>query len=130
MQVQPQAPTGKVPYPFEHSYPTSEAAQRARDDSDFQRAIVAYRFWYPTISCEGIFHGAGGFGRFPAKDGSATSESMGRREPRSMVHGNQVISTSSSNRVRTNADTSPREPSKQPIPGVDNYGNTIGQVNF
>jgi hypothetical protein len=58
MQVQTQAPTGKVSYPFERNYPTSDAAQRARDDSDFQRAIIAYRFWYPTISCEGIFHGA------------------------------------------------------------------------
>jgi hypothetical protein len=38
-------------------FPTQEAAQRARDDADFQRAVVAYRFWYPTISCEGIFHG-------------------------------------------------------------------------
>jgi hypothetical protein len=57
MQVQEQTPSGKVQYPFEHDFPTNEAAQRARDDADFQRAIVAYRFWYPTISCEGIMNG-------------------------------------------------------------------------
>ena len=26
-------------------------------DADYQRAVTAYRFWYPTVSCEGIFHG-------------------------------------------------------------------------
>jgi hypothetical protein len=44
------------PYPFAGGYPTPEAAQAARDDADFQRAVTAYRFWYPTVSCEGIFH--------------------------------------------------------------------------
>jgi hypothetical protein len=38
-------------------FPTQEASQRVRDDADFERAVVAYRFWYPTISCEGIFNG-------------------------------------------------------------------------
>jgi hypothetical protein len=44
-------------YPFERGYPTKDGAQRARDDADFQRAVAAYRFWYPTVSCEGIFNG-------------------------------------------------------------------------
>lgn len=44
------------PYAFEQDFPTEDAAQRARDDADFQRAIAAYRFWYPTVSCEGIFN--------------------------------------------------------------------------
>src|SRR5262249_23092970 len=38
-------------------FPTAEAAKKARDDGDFQRAVTAYRFWYPTVSCEGIFNG-------------------------------------------------------------------------
>jgi hypothetical protein len=58
MQIQEQARTGRPQYTFEHNFPTSEAAQSARDDADFQRAVIAYRFWYPTISCEGIMNGA------------------------------------------------------------------------
>ena len=46
-----------TPYVFELGYPTPEAAQRARDDADFQRAVIAYRFWYPAVSVEGIFNG-------------------------------------------------------------------------
>src|SRR5262245_29891165 len=45
------------PYAFERGFPTRDAAQRARDDADLQRALVAYRFWYPTVSAEGIFNG-------------------------------------------------------------------------
>ncbi|WP_221828862.1 DUF1254 domain-containing protein [Paracoccus yeei] len=45
------------PYPFTGGYPSAEASTRARDDADFQRARVAYRFWYPTVSMEGIFQG-------------------------------------------------------------------------
>lgn len=44
-------------YAFERGYPTASATQHARDDADFQRAITAYRFWYPTVSVEGIFNG-------------------------------------------------------------------------
>jgi hypothetical protein len=44
-------------YKFNAGFPTPEAAQQAHDDADFQRAITAYRFWYPTVSCEGIFNG-------------------------------------------------------------------------
>jgi hypothetical protein len=44
-------------YPFSKGYPTSAAAARAQDDTDYQRAITAYRFWYPTVSMEGIFNG-------------------------------------------------------------------------
>jgi hypothetical protein len=45
------------PLPFKGGFPTSDEAQKARDDADYQRALIAYRFWYPTISCEGIFNG-------------------------------------------------------------------------
>jgi len=53
--AQSQAPAG--PYAFKQGYPTADAAQRARDDADYQRALVAYRFWYPAVSNEGIFNG-------------------------------------------------------------------------
>ncbi len=43
--------------PFKGGFPPPDEAQKARDESDYQRAITAYRFWYPTISCEGIFNG-------------------------------------------------------------------------
>src|SRR5262245_15451347 len=46
------------PYAFERGYPSPEATQRARDEADFQRAVSAYRFWYPSVSNEGIFNGS------------------------------------------------------------------------
>ncbi len=42
---------------FRGGFPTPDASQKARDAEDFQRAVTAYRFWYPTVSCEGIFNG-------------------------------------------------------------------------
>jgi hypothetical protein len=45
------------PYTFERGYPSGDSAQQARDDADFQRAVTAYRFWYPAVSVEGIFNG-------------------------------------------------------------------------
>jgi hypothetical protein len=44
-------------YTFTGGFPLSDTSQRARDDADFQRAVIAYRFWYPTVSAEGIFNG-------------------------------------------------------------------------
>jgi hypothetical protein len=44
-------------YFFERGFPTSQAAQRALEDADFQRALIAYRFWYPTVSAQGIMNG-------------------------------------------------------------------------
>ncbi|MBU8900774.1 DUF1254 domain-containing protein [Corallococcus sp. M34] len=46
-----------VPYEFERGYPTSATARRSRDDAAFHRAVMAYRFWFPTVSAEGIFNG-------------------------------------------------------------------------
>lgn len=43
--------------PFKSGFPPADDAQKARDEADYQRAITAYRFWYPTVSCEGIFNG-------------------------------------------------------------------------
>lgn len=44
-------------YTFTQGYPTTETSAKARDDADLQRAMTAYRFWYPTVSVEGIFNG-------------------------------------------------------------------------
>ena len=38
-------------------FPLGDAATRLRDEGDLQRAVTAYRFWYPTVSVEGIFNG-------------------------------------------------------------------------
>jgi hypothetical protein len=57
-------------YPFKDGFPTPEAAQKARDDADYQRAVTAYRFWFPTVSCEGIFNGKRELG---IKDGESAS---------------------------------------------------------
>ncbi|MGY4253525.1 hypothetical protein ACVI1L_000593 [Bradyrhizobium sp. USDA 4516] len=55
--VIPASAQTQAPYAFERGYPTADTTRRARDDADFQRAITAYRFWYPTVSVEGIFNG-------------------------------------------------------------------------
>lgn len=44
-------------YNFKGGYPTAETIRKADDEADFQRAVTAYRFWYPTVSCEGMFNG-------------------------------------------------------------------------
>jgi hypothetical protein len=49
--------TAQEPAPFKGGFPPPDEAQKARDDADYQRAVTAYRFWYPTVSCEGIFNG-------------------------------------------------------------------------
>jgi hypothetical protein len=43
--------------PFKGGFPPPDDARKARDEADYQRAVTAYRFWYPTVSCEGIFNG-------------------------------------------------------------------------
>ena len=37
-------------YTFERGYPSGDTARQAMNDTDFQRAVQAYRFWYPTVS--------------------------------------------------------------------------------
>ncbi len=44
-------------YQYAQGFPTAKTAKQARDAADLQRALVAYRFWYPTVSVEGIFNG-------------------------------------------------------------------------
>jgi hypothetical protein len=45
------------PYVFEGGFPTPETVQRAYDDADLNRAVQAYRFFYPTVSGLAIFKG-------------------------------------------------------------------------
>ncbi len=42
---------------FQRGFPSEDAARRATRESTFQRAVTAYRFWYPSVSVEGIFNG-------------------------------------------------------------------------
>jgi hypothetical protein len=44
-------------YEFRNGYPTPETARRVQDEQDYQRAVQAYRFFYPTVSMEGTFQG-------------------------------------------------------------------------
>jgi hypothetical protein len=44
-------------YEFTDGYPGGDTARAALDDAAYQRALIAYRFWYPTVSNEGIFNG-------------------------------------------------------------------------
>jgi hypothetical protein len=44
-------------YEFRGGFPAPETAERIRDEQDFQRAIQAYRFFYPTVSQEAVFQG-------------------------------------------------------------------------
>src|ERR1700761_7172816 len=46
-----------VEYQFSRGFPDAARATKANDDTLFQRAAQAYRFWYPTVSNEGIFQG-------------------------------------------------------------------------
>jgi hypothetical protein len=54
-------------YKFERGYPTSDRAQIAYDDLDLNRAVEAYRFFYPTVSGSAIFKGNAKLGIIPNK---------------------------------------------------------------
>jgi hypothetical protein len=45
-------------YMFERGFPTSETAQRIHDEQNYERAVQAHEFFYPTISVEGMLQGA------------------------------------------------------------------------
>jgi hypothetical protein len=38
-------------------FPTEAVVESVRGEAAFARAVTAYRFWYPTVSVEGIFNG-------------------------------------------------------------------------
>ncbi|WP_413558620.1 DUF1254 domain-containing protein [Bdellovibrio sp. HCB209] len=45
-----------------NGFPVEKSAQSVLDEQDYQRALMAYRFWYPTVSAEGIFQGSRNLG--------------------------------------------------------------------
>jgi hypothetical protein len=53
------------PYLFEGGFPTPETIQRAYDDADLNRAVQAYRFFFPTLSGLAIFKGNAAVGVTP-----------------------------------------------------------------
>lgn len=44
-------------YSFSGGFPSAETVKRAYDDADLNRAIQAYRFFYPSVSMAGLFNG-------------------------------------------------------------------------
>ena len=54
-------------YRFQGGYPTSETAQKGQDAVDLNRAIHAYRIFYPTVSGVAIFKGDEKLGVVPNK---------------------------------------------------------------
>jgi hypothetical protein len=56
-QAQGQTEMPQSGYTFVGGFPTPETAQRAYDDADLNRAIQAYRFFYPSVSMAGLFNG-------------------------------------------------------------------------
>ena len=63
-----QQTTGDVEHEFRGGFPTAEASAKCRDEADYQSAVTAYRFWYPTVSIEGVMQGNRSAG---AKDAEA-----------------------------------------------------------
>jgi hypothetical protein len=43
------------PYAFDGGFPTPETVERAYDDADLNRAMQAYKFFFPTVSGLAIF---------------------------------------------------------------------------
>ena len=61
-QAQPIKATAADDYSFKGGFPTPETIQKAYDDADLNRAIQAYRFFYPPVSIAALFSGFEGFG--------------------------------------------------------------------
>ncbi|WP_413292749.1 DUF1254 domain-containing protein [Bdellovibrio sp. HCB185ZH] len=40
-----------------NGFPSEKLVKLTLDEQDYQRALTAYRFWYPTVSAESIFNG-------------------------------------------------------------------------
>ena len=54
-------------YAFERGFPDKETTQQAYDDADLNRAIQAYKFFYPTVSGAAIVKGNEQIGIVPNK---------------------------------------------------------------
>ena len=44
-------------YKFINGYPTSETVKKAYDEADSNRALMLYKFFYPTVSIYGTWNG-------------------------------------------------------------------------
>ncbi len=51
------AASAQTGYTSKGGYPTRETVEKAHDDADLNRAVQAYRFFYPTVSGAAIFSG-------------------------------------------------------------------------
>ncbi len=54
-------------YAFDRGYPAGETSQRAYDQTDLERAIQAYKFFYPTVSGVAMIKGNEPVGLIPNK---------------------------------------------------------------
>jgi hypothetical protein len=63
----PQAQSPTAGYEFKGGYPTPPTVQAAFDEVDVNRAVGAYRFFYPTVSGAAIFAGNAKIGVQPNK---------------------------------------------------------------
>ena len=54
-------------YAFARGFPVKDTAGQAYDDADLNRAIQAYKFFYPTVSGAAILHGSKAVGAVPNK---------------------------------------------------------------
>jgi hypothetical protein len=54
-------------YAFDHGYPNENTMRQAYDDADLNRAIQAYKFFYPTVSGAAIVRGNQQIGVVPNK---------------------------------------------------------------
>ena len=54
-------------YAFEHGFPDADTLKQAYDDADLNRAIQAYKFFYPTVSGAAIVRGNEQIGVVPNK---------------------------------------------------------------
>ncbi|MGB5241823.1 MAG: hypothetical protein WBN80_14405, partial [Prochlorococcaceae cyanobacterium] len=52
------ASQASIPAGVPAGFPSAESSRRANDEADLQRAVTAYRFWYPTVSMEALFRGS------------------------------------------------------------------------
>ncbi|MDY0976954.1 DUF1254 domain-containing protein [Massilia sp. CFBP9012] len=55
--VPPQVPDHAADYQLRGGFPTPDTIERAYLDADLNRAVQAYRFFYPTVSGAAIVHG-------------------------------------------------------------------------
>ena len=54
-------------YAFERGFPTEDTVKQAYDDADLERAVQAYKFFYPTVSGAAIIRGNEQIGVVPNK---------------------------------------------------------------